>query len=397
MSNVVVGLWSPNTHIQRKSTASTLVHLRKAVSETYAAASASSQKGQLTSIFVSPEFLFSQTGQDDQGTTAVTRRKRNWILEKIQSMASNWPGMLLVPGTIVFREDITPESAQKAIMRLQHARTPDPKNFMGYKEDEKIRAAWDAKIKSAARQKRPVMAAYTTREVGSPADVEAYYEQQIAKLKNEVVTNPNVLKQSFLIKNRTYVFFNGERIFTYGKKTNMDDFHDDTAKGIYIPGRHEGVTRIPPGNGKLRVGFEVCLEHELGTLKQHLTANDLDLHIILSAEMPTGWQNCCVKNRGFVLHASANPILSGVIQKVQGKEGEFPVRYPDFTLGDRWDLKPREKAAGEAHFTTKGIAKHYGRVMAPTMGWNNIEPRPQEREIGGGPLRLYDIDIDNAA
>lgn len=101
--------------------------------------------------------------------------------------------------------------------------------------------------------------------------VKAFYEKQLAAVeeyltafeRNRVVTEPNALRYSFLIKNRTYVFLNGQKIFSYGKKTNMADFaHDRVKEGIYIPGRHEGVAMV----AGLSVGFEVCLEHSLGIL-----------------------------------------------------------------------------------------------------------------------------------
>ncbi|OUL74258.1 hypothetical protein CA603_42165 [Paraburkholderia hospita] len=87
--------------------------------------------GVLSSIFVAPEFLFTQPRQDNTGTTAMTTLRRDWILEKIKSIASSCPGMLLIPGTIVFKERITGETVADAIKSVQQAIAPCERPLQG--------------------------------------------------------------------------------------------------------------------------------------------------------------------------------------------------------------------------------------------------------------------------
>jgi hypothetical protein len=96
----------------------------------------------------------------------------------------------------------------------------------------------------------------------------------------------------------------------------MRDFTNDSDQGIFVPGRHEGVTTI---NG-LKIGFEVCLDHSLGTLKNHLLKADLDFHIIASAEVNNNPSEICVAEGGYLLHASANDKFSKVMRKLPMKE-----------------------------------------------------------------------------
>jgi hypothetical protein len=127
MGKVLVGLWSRDTHAKRNFSHETLIPLGKAVSATKEMAATLSSKaadGVLSSIFVAPEFLFTQPRQDNTGTTAMTTLRRDWILEKIKSMASSCPGMLLIPGTIVFKERITSETVAEAIKSVQQAISP---------------------------------------------------------------------------------------------------------------------------------------------------------------------------------------------------------------------------------------------------------------------------------
>jgi predicted amidohydrolase len=84
----------------------------------------------------------------------------------------------------------------------------------------------------------------------------AHYERRLEELslfeKNKIISGSGGMKHSLLINNRTYVFFDRQRIFSYGKKSNMGDYFEDSEKGIYVPGREDGFTAI----GKLKVGFE---------------------------------------------------------------------------------------------------------------------------------------------
>ena len=117
-----------------------------------------------------------------------------------------------------------------------------------------------------------------------------------------VLGDSSKIESHFFIKNRTYVFFDKEKVFSYGKKTNMGDYDGDEAKGIWIPGRKEGITTIDG----LKIGFEICFDHNFGTLADHMgsTGKNLDLHIICSAEVPNEQARCMAKPDGYLLHAS---------------------------------------------------------------------------------------------
>jgi hypothetical protein len=204
------------------------------------------------------------------------------------------------------------------------------------------------------------------------------------------------------------VFLNGQKVFSYGKKINMGDFHDDEAQGIYVPGKHQGIKTIE----KFKVGFEVCWEHSMGMLQQQSAGANLDLHIIVSAEVPNNIGNFGVtKEGGFVIHASANPDFSGVFQKVGGmgrmlQYREVPTGKPaSYALRNKkgkTDLLPAEEVVRE--FTGKGedIDPETGKlvknewpmaaVMGRVEGWNAVK-ETKELTFGGSPLRLYEIDL----
>ncbi|TCG10150.1 hypothetical protein BZM27_00240 [Paraburkholderia steynii] len=357
MGKVLVGLWSRDTHAKRNFSHETLIPLGKAVSATKEMAATLSSKvadGMLSSIFVAPEFLFTQPRKDNTGTTAMTTLRRDWILEKIKSMASTCPGMLLIPGTIVFKERITSETVAEAIKSVQQAISPVRTTVAG--------------VKSRNIPIKPYMT-YEASDKTTTAS-KAHYEQSLEELslfeKNKIISGSGGMKHSLLINNRTYVFFDRQRIFSYGKKSNMGDYFEDSEKGIYVPGREDGFTEI----GKLKVGFEVCLDHSLGMLKEHMQAADLDLHVIASAEVPNNASNCATKVGGFTIHASANPDFSGVFKKVTGM-GTQPMTVYKFEKNKDATVKTEETV----------------------RGWDNVAPEKKEVEIDGGPLRFYVIDL----
>jgi hypothetical protein len=349
--------------------------------------------GALRSIFVAPEFLFTQPEQGHVGTSALDTDSRDWILNSLKSMSGRCHGMLLVPGTIVYKKAVTQRTAEHAADRLTHARD----------------WAKPGKHKLSTPSPKPY-ATYETRKRDTEGYKE-YYSEQLARTKqlargetldpaeqNMVVTNPKA--QSFFIRNKTYVFFDGEVKLRYGKKTNMDDFHDDKVKGIFIPGKNEGVVTL----ANRKVGFEICLDHSLGLLKDHLNTTDLDLHIIASAEVPNETTNFCAKPGGFVIHASSNPDCSGVFRRVaKGKEGNPILTFKPVPKGEKPEavLEGDERLVGTfmgggQDINERGelvkVEELMAKVKKKIPGWDNIEPF-REVEIGGGPLRLYRIDL----
>jgi len=99
------------------------------------------------------------------------------------------------------------------------------------------------------------------------------------------------------------VFFDKAKVFSYGKKSNMGDYMEDEWKGIFIPGRKEGIKVID----NLKIGFEICFDHNFGILADHMggsAGKSLDLHVLCSAEVPNEQSKCMAKPGGYLVHAS---------------------------------------------------------------------------------------------
>jgi hypothetical protein len=201
--------------------------------------------------------------------------------------------MLMMPGTIVFTQALGEDANKKAIINLTNAIKPF--SHVAPKKAIKPHESFEARDKNM--------------------EADDYYRSQIVELeaweKKKVNTSATTMAHSFLIKNRTYVYFGGKRVFSYGKKSNMNDYFDDADKGIYIPGKKSGIATI----GGLKIGVEICLDHSVGMLKQHMSGTDLDLHLLCSAEVPNTSSNCATRRGGFLLHASTEDKYTGVLRK----------------------------------------------------------------------------------
>jgi len=102
-----------------------------------------------------------------------------------------------------------------------------------------------------------------------------------------------------------------------------------------------------------------------------LSGKVLDLHLILSAAVPGSDMSFMVKQGGYVLHASSNPLFTGIAQKKLAKE-----------------LGPKFRTCG-----TRTRTRRFGRSRNPG-NTSNVAPM-REKEIDGGPLRLYEIMLPN--
>lgn len=293
---IMVGLWSRPKTVKSATTAQTLRGLGESLQATTARASSAGIRngtGKISSIFIAPEFLFTSPTELKAKTTAITHLRRDWVLGKLEGYAAKDPGMLMMPGTIVFKQPLDDDKRQKAIVNLSNAIKP----FSAHapKKALKPHESFEAHAKDMT--------------------ADDYYRSQIVELesweKKKVNSSAVTMEHSFLIKNRTYVFYGGKRVFSYGKKSNMNDYFDDTEKGIYIPGKKAGITTI----GGLKIGIEICLDHSVGMLKQHMAATDLDLQLICSAEVPNMNGSCATRRGGYMLHASTEDKFTGVLRK----------------------------------------------------------------------------------
>ncbi len=293
---ICVGIWSRNTETQiGDDMGSRLFLLEQAARATHekalALASRHSLHANIKSIFVAPEYMFSAERQDPTAARAVSDTTRSALKALLQEMSLQFPGMLLVPGTIIYKIDL---------------------------QESPLRGAWK---KAEALRALDVSLVPKDKKVYPVADLQLSSVEKKRYLAEGQVTR--------LIRNRCYVFKDGSTELVYGKKADMNeavgsDKGDERAPtGIFIPGLKASQKSI----GGINFGFEICWEHANGVLKSVVgTGTKPDIQIICSAFIENQTLNMVVRPGGFVLHASSRQSDSGVFYKPMTGQNRQPPR-----------------------------------------------------------------------
>ena len=237
------------------------------------------------SIFVAPEYYFSAQRGADTDPRAIEKDAKDQILVKLKAMSQYHEGTILVPGTISYRKSLTALRVPKALAALK---APNPgKSFQGTEEDN---------VKHGVSIKT--------------------WNQKVAALNN--LKAGSTAKENDIVTNKTYVFLNGEKIFTYSKKTDVYETVGPES-GMFVPGKESKtcsttIDAVP-------FAFEICGDHEMGVLgaqsrKRLFTAPRI--HVICSAFVETKPQNSPVVNGGFIVHASSEQRITTVMLNDNG-------------------------------------------------------------------------------
>jgi predicted amidohydrolase len=240
------------------------------------------QGGGFHSIFAAPEYYFSAPRQSDTDPRAIDKDAKDQLLVKLKAMSLYHRGTILVPGTVSYRKPLTTERATKAIAALKAANPG--KSFQGSELDNvkhgKEITKWNAKVE--------MLKPFATGGLGAPRGMD-------------------------IVTNKAYVLLNGEKIFTYSKKTDVYEALGDDS-GIFVPGA-EGKT-CSTTIGTVPFAFEICGDHEMGVLgaqsRKRLFTKP-KIHVICSAFVETKPENSPVVEGGFIVHVSSERRITTVL------------------------------------------------------------------------------------
>ena len=349
----------------------------------------SGDANRLSSIFVAPEFLFTagRPASSTPATHAVSATEYGKIADTLHRMSAKTPGMLIVPGTIVYSE-----MAIKA----------------GIDWSEAIGATIHAKAK-----KIPIQGVV-------PSKLAARYNNDIAGLTylEQHIAGKQVFgarNMPYIIRNVTHVYFSGNMVSTYGKKAYCEDFQDDLGHGIYIPGRQAGVATVDG----IKYGVEICYDHDMGVLQAVCPNRDLDLHIICSGFVANQARFSCAKEGGYTLHASTNAFYSKVLKKVKPRPSTRETRKfedllkknPAWKSRNPFQLSPQEismaKLTADEVDKLKDFAGYSSRMLREPADTTDVEMAKPFKEqagyetveelgsidVGGASLRYYEISL----
>jgi hypothetical protein len=105
-----------------------------------------------------------------------------------------------------------------------------------------------------------------------------------------------------LMRNTAVVLLDGVVWHKYHKHGDYFEVMGDNDDTVFIPGNRDSVTSI---HG-IKFGFEICLDHNLGTLVARVPPQQIpDIHIVCSDTVSNELTNIHARPGGFFLHASS--------------------------------------------------------------------------------------------
>lgn len=288
--HIYVALWSRDTeHKLNVEQETRLSDLKEAVKAAYAVYEEQAKNTAYTfgdkikAIFLAPEYLFTNKREETQELTrAIDWTKAEGILTELCSFSKSQAGMLLIPGTVIYRHPVEKDTdALTATRSIQ----------------EKVAQSAVAKADTTGRL--PLLA-----PTGAKLDIQS---------KVKALEGGNGV--THLVKNRLHAFLDGKVVATYGKIADRYEVTDKGGTDLFVPGRQAGVNDVEG----IKFGFEICYDHDLGVLKALGGVGSVDIHVILSAWVDGVQNNMLAREGGFVLHACSDKERSNVYFKPNQK------------------------------------------------------------------------------
>jgi hypothetical protein len=321
--------------------------------------------GLVRAIFVAPEYFFAAPrggSTQTDATSGVTRDVQRGlsnadharITQALIKLSETHPRVLIVPGTIAWWEPVDVAQMQatirnyaRIIERLNQARFGGqhwqtfmfrivageimraPAGTLHHRNVappgaapvsiEAVKRAWERDTLTWLRMLDAAMPGLRT-QFGSARD--------LADLWTGVSVNNSI---QFLLRNTAYALLNGKIMYRYDKR---GDFHETKGYGAdlaFARGDQSCVTTIEG----LRVGFEICLDHNINALPALIRPGvQLDLHIVCSDYVENRkTSDNLLKEGGHKIHAATHAAEHGVWVKQGGTLVAVPVERKETKAG----------------------------------------------------------------
>jgi len=229
-------------------------------------------------LLVAPEYFFGLPTYDaDNSVRAYTLDQHDEIVRRCTAISARYPAMLMIPGTVLFKQRLTRGERDDIADRLQA------------KLDDRI-----------ATQQR--LAAEQGSNTGDAALVkQGRSGVQNVRLKGFGIKEKLGLRDPRLFGyNRAYVYFGGRKIKTFNKAENASEFSSENPKPTLIPGLSRNLFHYP--GTRLRMGLEICAD--LGRLRA-MDVN-VDIRVVMSAAIPVGTADLPSDDTQLLIHAKGS-------------------------------------------------------------------------------------------
>lgn len=295
-------------------------------------------------LFVAPEYYFSVSDT----AHAMTQAEKDKIVGYLKALSSEYPSLVLVPGTIAWKKPLNRTEAQK----YKKGTAIEKNESRMQKFMKRIDAAANTEIELAPNAASRMIAERIRLAEGDHESIARFssagYRQTITQqlvdaakdkqkaTKTKMITNVMAnADRCYVARNTAYGFHEGKEVARYHKRGDyFEVLHTESDDGyvIYEPGGG------PEGAGdrfhveNVWFGVEVCLDHQMGFLSQTGGVRP-DVHIIMSADIEFIKEHAFVPKGGYVVHASSNAACTTVYHNDDGVIKEVKTTEADTTVG----------------------------------------------------------------
>lgn len=233
-----------------------------------------------TGIFMAPEYYFTKPNPGG-ARQFLDLAAKNQIDIQLKQLSQSFPKILIVPGTIHYDVELSPQDKIESGYQL-------------------LKAAKDRILRENALAKPGTVLKSSMSHQPSGTFSKVPSMNTLADNLLDKNTKPRK------VHNVTSLLLNGTVWGTYDKHT---DFYESKSispdQSMFIPGTQDECPEIGDGVRKFRFGVEVCFDHGNAVLKQRRPSN-LHFHLVVSDSVPTNPEHMAMRNSGYFLHASTD-------------------------------------------------------------------------------------------
>ena len=301
-------------------------------------------------LFMAPEYFFSESCNRH----VMDYETRGHVVQAMANISANFPDMLLLPGTVSYFKPLVDKKLETARLAADPLHTSRLVKYAG---------------------------TYTVGEE----------------------------KSTYLAHNTAYAFHGGRQVFKYRKMLDCAELNPQDRKAgkvmVFATGNSVGAFDFNLGGVTLRIGVEICADHDNGQLSKGGVSN-LDLQIVLSASTGLKKDYAVVRDGGCVFHCDAGEASADGKRRAWQNVGGTLVDLR--TAGgaaapssERMDPLTRPELAGLRKKTTKldkNFEKAQVKKAGETLGKAQAKVHGQQRatqylQTRGGMVHFYEATI----
>lgn len=266
-------------------------------------------------IFLAPEYFLAHKKKKSGDATqwdaerTISAVQRDSCVQRICKLSKNYPNILIIPGSIAWkktferdaRDKKTTDRRLRGIGHIEHYINLDNNYHIGGTTARKLDIDGTITYRPSMAAKKEIVRGNSFTE----------------NVKGKIFHTEKMIK--YYMRNTAYVFHNGNIIYKYHK---LGDFFEsiNTSDTVFIPSQRSPIVSIQvTASQKMTFGFEICLDHNLGTLNaisKDTGAAPLDFHTICSASVENEINNMCMRDGGYMLHASSEQQSTAIYERV---------------------------------------------------------------------------------